>query len=100
MSLTLGGAAERINTGKSSRTVRETSSCVYHVISGSGYIEIDRKKIAWKQGDTFCVPTWNKYEHVVEGSETVYLYRFDDQPMIKALGFYRTESMGIESLVA
>jgi gentisate 1,2-dioxygenase len=100
VSLTLGGAAERINPGTSSPAVRETSSCVYHVITGSGHSAVGGKKITWKQGDTFCVPTWNKYEHTAEGSETVYLYRFDDQPMIKSLGFYRTEVMDIESLVA
>jgi len=52
------------------------------------------------QGDTFCIPTWNRYEHSATGSEDVYLYRFDDQPMTKVLGFYRTDQTDIESLVA
>ena len=96
----MGGAAERINEGTRSPAVRETSSCVYQVITGNGHSEIGDEKVAWKQGGTFCVLTWNRYEHIAEGSATVYLYRFDDQPMIKSLRFYRTEAMHIESLVA
>ncbi|TKA70414.1 hypothetical protein B0A49_06212 [Cryomyces minteri] len=100
VSLTLGGSAERLNKGTSSPSVRETASSVYHVISGRGYSEIEGKKYEWKQGDTFCVPSWHKYQHFTDGSETVYLYRFDDKPMLKSLGFYRVEGEDIESLVS
>lgn len=100
VSRTLGGAAERINAGSSSPSVQETSSCVYHVVSGRGHSEIDGLQLRWKQGDTFCVPAWHKYQHFAGPESTVYLYRFDDQPMIKALGFYRTAEMDVESLVA
>jgi gentisate 1,2-dioxygenase len=58
------------------------------------------KTFPWKQGDTFCIPSWQKYQHVASPEETVYLYRFDDQPMLKALGFYRTEDTDVESLVS
>lgn len=94
----LGGLAERLNAGKSSPAVRETASSVYHVIEGRGYSEIGEKKFKWKKGDTFCIPAWYEYQHFADGAETVYLYRFDDKPMLKALGFYRTSSDDIEGL--
>lgn len=100
VSKTLGGCAERLDAGKSSVSVRETASSVYHVIEGSGSSMIGEEKLAWKKGDIFCVPTWYKYQHSAGEGETVYLYRFDDKPMLQALGFYRTEETDIEGLVA
>ncbi len=94
----LGGLAERLNGGKSSPAIRETASSVYHVIEGRGYSVIGGKKFEWKKGDTFCVPAWYEYQHFADAAETVYLYRFDDKPMLKALGFYRTSSDDIEGL--
>ncbi len=98
VSKTLGGLAERLNAGKSSPAIRETASSVYHVIEGRGYSVIEGKKFEWKKGDTFCVPAWCEYQHFASTAETVYLYRFDDSPMLKALGFYRTSSDDVEGL--
>jgi len=100
VSKTLGGSAERLDAGTSSPGTRETASSVYHVIEGNGSTEIDGQKITWTRGDTFCIPSWMKYQHSANSEETVYLYRFDDKPMLKALGFYRTEGMDTESLVS
>ena len=100
MSKILGGSAERLNVGCTSPAVRETASSIYHIVSGKGYSEVNGQRIEWKQGDTFCVPAWNKYQHRAEGNETVYLYRFHDKPMLTALGFYRVEGQDIESFVS
>jgi gentisate 1,2-dioxygenase len=99
VSRTLGGLAERLNAGKSSPAVRETASSVYHIVEGTGYTEINGEKFFWKKGDTFCIPAWHKYQHFADKGETVYLYRFDDKPMLKALGFYRIEGQDEASLV-
>ena len=88
-----------MNAGESSPVVRETASSVYHIIDGSGYTTINGEKYAWKKGDTFCIPAWYKYQHFADKEMTAYLYRFDDKPMLKALGFYRTEGQADESLV-
>jgi gentisate 1,2-dioxygenase len=100
VSKTLGGSAERLNAGSSSPTRRETASFVYHVIEGTGYTEIDGKKFEWKEGDTFCIPSWHKFQHFANQEQRVYLYRFDDKPMLSSLGFYRTESTDVEGLVS
>jgi len=96
----LGGAAERLYAGRSSPVVRETASSVYHIISGSGYTDIDGTHFDWKEGDTFCIPSWQRYQHHAARDRTVYLYRFDDKPMLESLGFYRTEDTDVESLVS
>ena len=96
----LGGAAERINEGESSPAVQETSSSVYHVVEGRGHSKVGDKTLTWKKGDTFCIPAWYEYQHFADKGETVYLFRFDDQPMLKALGFYRVDGVDVESLVS
>ncbi|GAB1215856.1 hypothetical protein ATERTT37_005054 [Aspergillus terreus] len=100
VSRVLGGCAERLDGGSSSPSRRETTSAVYHVITGSGYSMVGEQRLTWEKGDTFCVPSWYKYEHHADAGETVYLYRFDDKPMIEALGFYRTQEMDVEKLVS
>jgi len=100
VSKTLGGAAEKLHAGCTSPCLRETASSVYHIISGSGYTDIGGKQFEWKEGDTFCIPSWQKYQHHAAHDRTVYLYRFDDKPMLESLGFYRTEDMDVESLVS
>lgn len=99
-SLTLGGSAERLVAGESSPRIRETASSVYHVISGTGHSIIGDKTIKWKQGDTICVPAWYPYQHFANDDGTVYLYRFDDKPMLRSLGFYRVEGVDIEEYVS
>ena len=100
VSRALGPSAERLNPGCSSPAIRETSSNIYHVVSGKGHSIINEKAYFWTEGDTFCIPTWYKYQHSADKNSMVYLYRCDDQPMIKALGFYRAEGMDVESLVS
>ncbi|OQD67710.1 hypothetical protein PENPOL_c003G08922 [Penicillium polonicum] len=99
MSRVLGGSAERISASKASRSQCETTSAVYHVITGKGRSTIGEKEYTWEQGDTFCVPAWYRYQHIANAEEPVYLYQLDDKPMIGALGFYRSGDMDIESLV-
>ncbi|KAJ3543610.1 hypothetical protein NM208_g3482 [Fusarium decemcellulare] len=98
LSRTIGACAERLDAGAQSPSVRETASSVYHVIEGSGATEINGEKFHWKQGDTFCIPAWHRYQHFAK--DTVYLYRFDDKPMLNALGFYRVEGQDAESFVS
>lgn len=100
MSRVLGGCAERLSAGQAAPTRRETTSAVYHVVSGRGRSLIDGKEYLWEEGDTFCVPSWYKYQHLADAEVAVYLYRFDDRPMIDALGFYRSDEMDIEKLVS
>ncbi|KAJ5095288.1 Cupin 2 conserved barrel [Penicillium argentinense] len=98
VSRVLGGCAERLSAGASAPSRRETTSAVYHVVAGRGRSVINGQVYKWEEGDTFCVPAWYRYQHLADGA--VYLYRFDDRPMIEALGFYREEDMDVEGLVS
>lgn len=95
---TIGALAERLEAETASPAVRETASSVYHVIEGSGHSTVGDQTLTWKKGDTFCVPAWYRYQHFA-GDAKVYLYRFHDMPMIKALGMYRQEEADREGWV-
>lgn len=96
----LGGSAERVAPGCSSPGIRETASSVYHIVSGKGHSKVGDTTIQWEDGDTFCIPAWHHYQHFADKDEEVYLYRFDDKPMLTALGFYRVEGVDVETLVS
>ncbi|KAK1491318.1 gentisate 1,2-dioxygenase [Colletotrichum cuscutae] len=102
VSKVLGGRAARLTSGAKSSLVQETASSVYHVVEGSGRSRIGDTEFVWNKGDTFCIPSWYPYQHFAdEGLKTdVYLYRFDDMPMLKSLGFYRAADMDVERLVS
>jgi len=92
--LTIGAAAVRINRSASTKAVRETASAIYHVYEGSGTTQIGSESISWRQGDTFCAPSWMPVTHRNSGDATAYLFRFDDRPTLRALGWYRTDDQG------
>ena len=89
LSLIIGCSAERLEAGHTAPLRQETASVVYHVISGSGSIQIGQNVLYMEQSDTFCVPAWMKYEIRASDTAPLYLYRYDDRPMLEALGIYR-----------
>lgn len=89
ISRVVGASAERIAGGASAPLRRETAGLVYHVYAGSGRTRVADTMLEWKQGDTFCIPAWNAYRH--EAAEDTYLFRFDDRPILEAIGAYRVE---------
>ena len=86
---TIGASAERVRGGSATPLVRETAGVIYHVHEGSGATTIGETTLEWKQGDTFCVPSWMPYVH--HAHENAYLFRYDDRPVLEAIGAYRAE---------
>jgi gentisate 1,2-dioxygenase len=90
VSRVIGAAAERIAKGSSSPTRRETAGIIYHVYKGRGLTQVGDERLEWEKGDTFCIPSWMPYRH--EAAKDVYLFRYDDRPVLKAIGAYRYEA--------
>ena len=91
LSRTIGASAERIDAGSSSPERRETTSAVYHVYEGAGTSRVGDIELHWKRGDSFAIPSWMPYVHAA--SEKAYLFRFDDRPLLDALGAYRSKAL-------
>jgi gentisate 1,2-dioxygenase len=89
---TCGASALRIDQGAATAPLRETASAIFHVYEGEGRSRIGDTTIAWKQGDTFAVPAWQTVVHENAGNARVYLFRFDDRPLLQALAAYRSDN--------
>jgi gentisate 1,2-dioxygenase len=90
ISRVIGAAAERIAGGASSPTRRETAGIVYHVYKGRGVTSVGDTTLRWEKGDTFCIPSWMPYRH--EAAKNTHLFRYDDRPILEAIGAYRAEA--------
>ena len=90
ISRVIGAAAERLAGKTSAPARRETAGIVYHVYQGRGLTRVGDRAIEWEQGDTFCIPAWAPYRH--EAAKSTYLFRFDDRPVLEAIGAYRTQA--------
>ncbi|HZW53294.1 MAG TPA: cupin domain-containing protein, partial [Candidatus Elarobacter sp.] len=90
ISRVIGASAERIAKGGSSPTRRETAGIVYHVYKGRGSTTVGTARLEWEKGDTFCIPSWMPYRH--EATKDTYLFRYDDRPVLEAIGAYRREA--------
>ena len=82
---------QMIRAGVRTRAHRQTSSAVYHVVSGAGFTEIDGARYEWGEGDFLAIPPGAAHVHGNGGSEPAILYSLQDIPLLRALGFYRTE---------
>jgi gentisate 1,2-dioxygenase len=91
ISKTIGASAYRINAGASSAPLRETASAVMHVYEGAGQTIVGDTTLSWKQGDSFCLPAWQKVVHLNTTDGTAYLFRFDDRPLMANLAALRSE---------
>jgi gentisate 1,2-dioxygenase len=90
VSRVIGAAAERLVRGGSSPACRETAGIVYHVVHGRGATVAGTARLEWEKGDTFCIPSWTPYRH--EAAKDSYLFRYDDRPVLEAIGAYRREA--------
>lgn len=73
---------------------------MFYIIEGSGHSVINKEEYPREMGDTFCVPAWHKYQHCANSCETVYLYRWNDLPVLKSLDLYSVAGVDTESLVS
>jgi gentisate 1,2-dioxygenase len=92
ISRTIGAEGVRIAAGGSTAHHRETASSIVHVVEGSGTSFIGDTVVHWKRGDTVAVPAWQTTRHVADGGGPAYLFRYDDRPLIAALGAYRSDA--------
>jgi gentisate 1,2-dioxygenase len=83
---------QMLRPGVRTRAHRETSSAVYHVVSGAGFTDIDGVRFEWGVGDFFAVPPRALHAHGNPGGAPAILYSVQDVPLLRALGFYRVEA--------
>jgi gentisate 1,2-dioxygenase len=86
---TIALAMQQFDAGMPSRELRTTANNIYAVVKGSGRSVIDGIKLDWNVGDVIAVPAWRSFQHIA--SEQAVLFKVSDEPVMRALGFMRTE---------
>ncbi len=89
---TLGCYLQMLRPGVRTRAHRESSSAVYHVVSGRGRTIVDGVTFDWVEGDFFAIPPRAVHEHANSGAEPAILFSFQDVPLLQALGHYRMDA--------
>lgn len=97
VSRTIACFAERLEGGASSPLRQETCNNIFHVVEGSGETIVSRGDnnvehtvLQWKQGDTFCIPSWYRFEHTASKDSPAFLFNYNDLSALEKLGFYRS----------
>jgi gentisate 1,2-dioxygenase len=91
---TMGAQIQALAPGEATKAHRHTGSFMYTVVKGSGASIIGGRRVAWKENDIFCVPSWTWHEHINGASnQDAVLFSFHDLPVIDALGLYREQPL-------
>ena len=85
-----------LRPGQKTEAHRHTSTVIYHVFRGKGSSFVGKERFDWEAGDSFVVPLWYPHRHVNRAaSEEAILFSMSDEPVLKSLGLYREEPVGI-----
>jgi gentisate 1,2-dioxygenase len=89
---TMGADAHWLRPGERARAGRSTAGRVFHVIEGRGTSRVGEAELTWEPGDTFVAPPWHGIEHDNGcAGEPAWLFSFNDEPAIRALGLWQDE---------
>jgi len=89
---TLACFAQAMPPGFEGRPIRQTSAGIYHVLEGSGTVQVGDVKLEWSPGDFFAIPNWSWRHFEVSDKGRAVFFMLSDLPQIEAFGFYREES--------
>jgi gentisate 1,2-dioxygenase len=93
---TIRCALSLLRPGQETEAHRHTSTVIYHAFRGRGSSFVGKERFDWEAGDSFVVPLWYPHRHVNRAaSEEAILFSMSDEPVLKSLGLYREEPVGI-----
>jgi gentisate 1,2-dioxygenase len=88
---TIGASALRIDAGAATAPLRETSSSIINVYSGSGTVTVGDVVLPFRRGDILAIPAWKTVSIASDPSTPSYLFRMDDKPLVRAINAYRSD---------
>jgi gentisate 1,2-dioxygenase len=91
---TMSCRIQRLEPGFRGSPRRTTASTILHVVRGEGTTKVGDQEITWGEKDIFVIPSWAAYEHVnASGSDDAVLFSYTNEPVVRALGLYRDETL-------
>jgi gentisate 1,2-dioxygenase len=89
---TIACGVQLLMSGEKTKMHRQTSSGIYHVVSGAGKTLINDAVFEWEKGDFFVIPNWSWYRHENSSpDEDAFLFFMSDRPLLEPFGLYREE---------
>jgi gentisate 1,2-dioxygenase len=86
----MGLSVERLPAGTKTRRQRSTANRIFSIMEGEGETIIGDQRFSWARGDTFCIPQWNKFEHIAD--RDTQLFECSDEPLMRFSNYYRFEA--------
>ena len=82
----MGFTAMMLNDGQNAKPPLKSTSCAFHVISGSGKTFVNGEEIIWCAKDTFTAPVFSEISH--QAVSEAFLICVHDKPLQDRLGYY------------
>jgi quercetin dioxygenase-like cupin family protein len=82
ISMTIGW----LDPGQSSNMHRHTYETVLYILEGTGFTEVEGRKVEWKAGDAVYVPVWAWHHHTNTGSGLSRYLACENAPLLQNLG--------------
>jgi gentisate 1,2-dioxygenase len=89
--VTFDRVAIRLAAGTDWDHGRCTANQIYAVVQGRGSSRIGQREFDWQRGDMIAAPGWQDQRHAA--SEDAILLRMSDEPLMRMLGWQRTDAM-------
>ncbi|QXP68484.1 MULTISPECIES: cupin domain-containing protein [unclassified Polaribacter] len=91
VSMTIGGLLPNQVTSRH----RHTYETVLYVIEGSGWTEVEDKRVEWKAGDAVYIPSWAWHRHGnLSNDESAKYLACENAPQLQNLGVALREEEG------
>jgi gentisate 1,2-dioxygenase len=97
---TMALALQKLRPGFRGRAHRHTGSRLYYVVRGQGTSLVEGRRFDWDAGDFVAVPPWAWCEHRNDSASDALLFRVEDTPALRALGFWREEERAADAASA
>lgn len=97
-SLVLDANTHEIDPKTISTIHRHSWDAIVFVAEGSGWTEVNGKRVEWRPWDTIYLPGWAWHRHGNEGTKTAKLISFSVQPLAELLGMAILEDAGDEDI--
>lgn len=97
-SLVLDANTHEIDAKTISTIHRHSWDAIVFVVEGSGWTEVNGKRVEWRPWDTIYLPGWAWHRHGNEGTKPAKLISFSVQPLAELLGMAILEDAGDEDV--
>lgn len=85
----IGFSAIMLRPGESTVLPKQTSACIYHIVEGSGTLDVDGTPHRWQARDTLAAPGYSTVTlNNASATEAAFIITADEMPLHQYLGIF------------